>query len=554
MSPCAILGDPEAIRAQVKRILSCRDFDASERNRRFLEYVVEETIEGRADRIKAYSIATSVFGRNESFDPQQDAIVRIEAGRMRRSLEHYYLTSGLSDPIRISIPVGSYAPSFSLSQAEADAQQATSPAPPADSATVREPVRRPTVHVAEFVAEGSAEGINDLARGITRRVIVELTRFTDLAVVASTSPERHAEPNDIATLRSARGVDFVLSGAIAHAEGHLCAEVLLRDTSTGQYIWSDDFALNHAADSAATVRGQVADRVVAAIGQPTGIIFSYMARERAKGNPVASESFDSVVRFHDYWRTFDREQFEPVRQALERTIERDPYYAEAFACLSQLYSNSVRFGYKGTATHLDPIGRAIALAQRAVQLSPASGRSYLALAIAYWFNGQVDSAIDALETSRSLNPNDMEVLAELGMRHAARANWQVGIPMIEEAYRRGPSLTCSYRIALSIWHFMHGRHDEALSEASKINMPWVIYPFILIAVSAHHLGRRKEASAALKSLLLLRPDYGTTIVTDLRARNMHPDIILALVRGLRDAGLACGPAVVSEIRRVPVRL
>ena len=79
---------------EVTRILSSKDFDASERNRRFLQYIVEETISGRADRIKAYSIATSVFGRNESFDPQHDAIVRIEAGRMRRSLEHYYLTSG----------------------------------------------------------------------------------------------------------------------------------------------------------------------------------------------------------------------------------------------------------------------------------------------------------------------------------------------------------------------------------------------------------------------------------------------------------------------------
>ena len=105
-----------------------------------------------------------------------------------------------------------------------------------------------------------------------------------------------------------------------------------------------------------------------------------------------------------------------------------------------------------------------------------------------------------------------------------------------------------------MWHFVHGRHDEALSEASKINMPWVIYPFVLIAVSAHHLGRQKEAAAALKSLLLLRPDYGTTIVTDLKARNIHPDIISTVVKGVREAGLVCGPAVVSQIKRVPVRL
>ncbi len=67
--------EPQAIRSELQRILSSPEFDASDRNRRFLEYVVEETLAGRDDRIKAYSIATSVFGRGENFDPQQDAIV-----------------------------------------------------------------------------------------------------------------------------------------------------------------------------------------------------------------------------------------------------------------------------------------------------------------------------------------------------------------------------------------------------------------------------------------------------------------------------------------------
>ena len=104
--------EPEAVRRQLGQILASSDFDASERNRRFLNYAVEETLEGRAHRIKAYAVATSVFGRGKDFDPQMDAIVRIEAGRLRRSLEHYYLKAGRDDSIRISIPRGSYAAAF----------------------------------------------------------------------------------------------------------------------------------------------------------------------------------------------------------------------------------------------------------------------------------------------------------------------------------------------------------------------------------------------------------------------------------------------------------
>jgi hypothetical protein len=68
----------DAIRAQLHRILESDKFDASERNRRFLAYTVAEALEGRGDHIKAYSIATSVLGRDTAFDPQQDSIVRTE--------------------------------------------------------------------------------------------------------------------------------------------------------------------------------------------------------------------------------------------------------------------------------------------------------------------------------------------------------------------------------------------------------------------------------------------------------------------------------------------
>ena len=50
------------------------------------------------------------------FDPQVDPIVRVEAGRLRRALEHYYLTAGKNDPVRIEIPKGGYVPTFQTVQ------------------------------------------------------------------------------------------------------------------------------------------------------------------------------------------------------------------------------------------------------------------------------------------------------------------------------------------------------------------------------------------------------------------------------------------------------
>ena len=103
---------PQVIQDALQRVLASRDFVNSERKRRFLKFVVQETLAGRADRIKAYSIALDAFDRDPSFNPAADPVVRIEAGRLRRCLEHYYLGEGAADRIRITIPKGGYVPHF----------------------------------------------------------------------------------------------------------------------------------------------------------------------------------------------------------------------------------------------------------------------------------------------------------------------------------------------------------------------------------------------------------------------------------------------------------
>ena len=104
---------PDEVRAQLARILCSPEFVVPERVRSFLRYLVEQTLAGRADRLKGYTIATAVFERGESFDAQADPVVRTEAGRLRRALERYYLVEGQADPVLIEVPKGCYVPSFS---------------------------------------------------------------------------------------------------------------------------------------------------------------------------------------------------------------------------------------------------------------------------------------------------------------------------------------------------------------------------------------------------------------------------------------------------------
>lgn len=103
----------EEVLAELWRITSSADFKASPRNRRVLEYLVQQLLEGRHGEIKAYHIATRVYGRPATFDPIKDPIVRIEMAKLRRDLEVYYLKSGAGNPMRISIARGRYLPQVS---------------------------------------------------------------------------------------------------------------------------------------------------------------------------------------------------------------------------------------------------------------------------------------------------------------------------------------------------------------------------------------------------------------------------------------------------------
>src|ERR1700688_1820954 len=104
------------VRAQLNRILASATFRDAERARRFLHFVVERALDGRAGEIKETIIGVEVLGRNPSFDPKSDPIVRTEAGRLRTRLTSYYEAEGKADEVQIILPKGGYVPAFTQRQ------------------------------------------------------------------------------------------------------------------------------------------------------------------------------------------------------------------------------------------------------------------------------------------------------------------------------------------------------------------------------------------------------------------------------------------------------
>ncbi|MCK5751039.1 MAG: hypothetical protein KAH44_32780, partial [Oricola sp.] len=123
--------EPAVIRAELDRIIHSDTFARSERSRALLTYVIERDLEGEADRLKGFAIALDVFDREDSFDPSTDAVVRVQAGRLRDLLDSYYSGEGARDEIRISIPRGSYVPAYERVKPSADVLADGQQRPPA---------------------------------------------------------------------------------------------------------------------------------------------------------------------------------------------------------------------------------------------------------------------------------------------------------------------------------------------------------------------------------------------------------------------------------------
>jgi adenylate cyclase len=521
---------PDAIRSQLDRILQSGEFKASDKQRKFLRFVIEETLAGRSPQLKGYTVAVSVYGRPEGFDPQVDPIVRVEAGRLRRGLDHYYLTAGKNDPVRINIPKGSYVPQFSRVPETSSADP--SPASISESGV---PTTGPSIAVMPLTNLTGDREQDYFVDGLTEELTAEITRYQDFQVIAAQSTMtfkgREVDPRKFGR---DLGVQFLLQGSVRMDSKTVKVTIQLLDTATAEQIWGGGYKRDQTAADLIAVQEEIAHEVIGVVSDHYGLIKRRLSKETRKKAPADLKAYDAILRFYQYETELTPTAFVRALTALEHATEIDPEYGLAWAMLGHLHADNHALGF---CEIQNPLEKALTLAQRGVALAPKSQFAQDALTLVYFHLGDKQLFLQHAEDTIALNPNSPYVVGVAGWHMTLYGEWDRGLSLLRKGIKLNPYHPTWFHLAFFINHYHRGEYESAFAEALKFNFPALYLDPLIRALALRRMGRQKEAEAAVGQLLELEPDFPTRGRWLISRYVKVPDLIDTIIEELRRAGV-----------------
>lgn len=497
--------NPDEVRSALTRLLASETLGRSERLCRFLSYVVERSLAGRAEDLKEYSIGVEVLDKGGSFDPRLDSAVRVDARRLRAKLAEYYASEGISEPLRIDLPKGGYVPAFRFARiGEPAAALEDDPEVAAEAAVEGRPVRaRGRLQVTAVAvlaltvavlavwqwraARGSAKGAyvralvvlpfanltgnpayDSLADGLTDELTNRLTRINGLRVISRSSAFAYkGRSMDVRKVAAELQTDSALEGSLREGGQNLRISVQLTRAADGSHAWSESFDLpkGDSLGVEAQIGRTIESRLAANLPPESGFRPTLDEREQRISNLVIQAN-----------HLLQQRSEASLKNAIEfsrQAIQLQPGHAQAFAVLADAYLGYADFRPPEETAGLLELARQSA--RKASELNPNLAGPYATLGtIAVDYEWRWRDAENLFRRAMALNPNH---------------------PFVHARYSRLLSL--------------EGRHDDAVREAKLADMLSPVSTVIAGALgqSLFYARRYGEALEQFRKSLVLDPAY-----------------------------------------------
>ncbi|TPM08838.1 hypothetical protein FJ960_06200 [Mesorhizobium sp. B2-3-11] len=577
-----------AVRETLERLLASETFGRSERARKLLRYLVEREQAGEADRLKGFSIAMDVFGKDGDFDPSTDAVVRVQAGRLRDLLQQYFANEGVAEPVRIAIPRGGYVPAYELNAirlpetSQSAIQNGAAAAAPsaqrdtAESAIPAAALPAPMVAPAPAVARhlrffwmAIAVVIAMLGVLILRQGSGALLAGGDLAAtletagltgsVASSSEDLplvyiavKASGTDAsrvaATLRAGLSgfdtIDFIgrdtvdTTDPVTNATSFIFdilpgpdtgdITIELQSVATGRVLLSRNLT---AADSAPTaVESRIAGILTSALPE-SGTIYSYLEQSGIQAGLTQCLLFNGKYYLDQNARTH-----EAAYRCLENLAENGAKSSLVYSELASLQLEAVNdhYAYPPDAT----IDKALTFAHRAVQMGPTSPNAHRAYGYIYSRLGNADEALRWMRKAYDLNHYDIAMAAAYGYGLIFAGRYAEGTPILARAVDASSGHPTWWDFGLFAGELMLGDTNKAAIASSSLRTTATKSHYLAARlIGAKIAGQDNLARKLLDELNAKFPKFAANPRATFVDRKYPADLTERLVGALRAAGL-----------------
>ncbi len=495
---------------------------------RLLKYLVYETLAGREEHLKGYKIGVEVFEKDADFNPDQDPLVRIHAGRLRRNLKMYYLDKGKNDPIIIEIPKGQYVPNFTLN----------SSFPKEQTNILRNqsnPFDRPAIAILPFKNLSGDSSKDYFALGFSEELSVELTKFEDITVFESIPFYNESiSETDRYDYISKRGVRFIIEGSVNLTDHQVRVLARLTDLQKKEQIWAQRYLKDLSAASLFEIQENIVAEIAGIVGSEYGIILQQLSLDLSHKKPEHLQTFQAISKYYCFEANQTPEASIEAFQCLEQAIENDPQSGVALAMLASLYGNRYMLDLAGAEEAYDKMYK---LADRAIQLEPNS--LTVNVIYAWWFfvNNNKGRFTEVTERCLSRSPNQSMRLGSLGFHLSLFGEWERGKMILDKVMRTNISFPLYYYGGTMLYYYRLKEYEKALSEVIHYNVPALFWGPLLRAAVLGQLNKLSEASQHIDQLLALKPNFKEKARYLISRFVKEEDLVAHVLEGLQKAGL-----------------
>jgi TolB-like protein/Tfp pilus assembly protein PilF len=445
----------EKIREQLRRILGSKSFRQVGRLQGFLGFIVEEMLAGRGDKLKEFLIGVEVFGKESSFDPRMDPLVRVQARRLRSRLVRYYREEGQNDEIVIELPKGGYEPVFH--RREATGMKRTV------SAAL---VSRNTILVKSFEDDSPNRELAYFCSGLKHEIVHALSGLNTVRVAASAGNSEGSQSS------GEMNAAMIVSGSVRKSRETVRVTYNLIDSASNCYLWSD--FIDRDLQDVLCLQEEVAQKILQRLRAEFEGAGAARSSRRSTEN-LAAHNLYLQGRYHLNQRT--EQGLMKAVEFFDKAIGEDPHHAPSYSGLADAHGLLAHYGVLAPAEICTKAASNAAWAvllddesaeahtslahvkatqdwdwrgaerefQRAISLNPRYSTAH------HWYAmsclvplARLDEAMEELQRAQALDPVSSIVSRDIAVTHYYKRDFEAALEQCDHTIEQNPHFAAAY--------------------------------------------------------------------------------------------------------------